>query len=69
MAERTAVLVIRVWTEAASPAVRARLLDATGANASHPVSMVTVAGVDEICAAMREWLEHVAAGDGAVTAG
>jgi hypothetical protein len=68
MTERSGVLVIRVWMEAATPAVRARLLDASGPDASHPVHIVAVAGVDEICAAMREWLELLAGGDGAVTA-
>ena len=69
MTECSAVLVVRVWTETASPTVRARLLDASGTSASQPVNVVAAAGVDEICAAIREWIDQLVGGDGAVTAG
>jgi hypothetical protein len=69
---RTGVLVLRVWTEPGAPELRARLVESTGTG-GRVGSGMTAAGVDGICAAVREWLEPIATAaavdsDGDVTA-
>jgi hypothetical protein len=70
-ADRSGVLVLRVWTETNAPELRARLIqthDLDGAETS-----IAAAGIDGICEAVRGWLEQLAprtaARDGGVTRG
>ena len=59
-AERTGVLVLRVWSEPGAPELRARLIESTDAFGG-VTSGTAAAGVDAICAAVRAWLEPLAA--------
>jgi hypothetical protein len=54
--ERTGVIVVRVWTEDAEPP-RARI---TGSSSlpSEERTIAVAAGVEEIVAAVRNWLEE-----------
>jgi hypothetical protein len=61
-AQRSGVLVLRVWVEY-NPVVtlRARITQSMGEEGE--ASSVTVAaGVDDVCAVVRVWLEEFAAG-------
>jgi hypothetical protein len=62
------VLVLRAWTEPGAPQLRARLVEPVALSTGGS-SGSTVAGVSEICDAVRSWLEALAAaGDARVTA-
>jgi hypothetical protein len=61
-APRTGVLVVRVWTEAGAPELRARLIETQGLDGGTETK-VAAAGVDGICDAVRRWLEAVATRD------
>ena len=58
-AERTGVLVMRVWTEPGRPELRARLIETDGVDGGE--TTVAAAGIDAICDAVRAWLEPLAA--------
>jgi hypothetical protein len=70
--ERGGVLLLRVWVEPGLPGLRARLVGSTDGEPASIVTVAAAAGIDDICTAMRTWLEHLtppsAGGDGAVTA-
>ncbi len=60
--DRTAVLVLRVWVVQEEPRqLRARVLHAKNAD-DEPASVATAGSVEDICAAVREWLDHFLAG-------
>jgi hypothetical protein len=64
--ERTAVLVVRAWRDAADSGVRCRILLSddvlSGAERS-----IAASGADEVCDVVRAWLDGVASGDAPVT--
>jgi hypothetical protein len=61
------VLVLRAWTEPGAPHLRARLFEPVDLSTGGAPGS-TVAGVAEICDAVRSWLDAlVAAGDPQVT--
>jgi hypothetical protein len=55
-AERTGVLVVRVWTEGATGSLRARNTHTLDAEGDEPTSEVA-ARVDQILSIVREWIE------------
>jgi hypothetical protein len=60
-AERSAVLVIRLWAEGDQPGgLRARLIQVLDAR-SREQTVATATSVDDICAAVRAWVEAFAA--------
>jgi hypothetical protein len=57
-AQRTGILVVRVWLEQDAPGrLRARLTQATGL-AEAPTSLATAADVPGVCAAVEAWLRQ-----------
>lgn len=68
--ERTAVLVVRVWTHGDPPRLVGRITSTLDVSRSERMD-IEVVGEDRVAAAVRAWLEDVArqldVGDGPVT--
>lgn len=59
---RSAALVLRVWTTPGEPPqLRARLLEVSDTG-GELVTMTAAGSVDDVCAAVRSWLEDFLAG-------
>jgi hypothetical protein len=55
--ERTGTLILRVWVEDDRPdRLRVRIIRADGPHHANPLAVSTI---DDVCAAVRSWLEEL----------
>lgn len=53
------VLIVRVWSESGSDDLRARVIDASDGEESLNATVAVAAGIDDIVAVLRAWLEQI----------
>jgi hypothetical protein len=54
------VLIVRVWSEHEVEGLRARVIDASEGDESLRATVAVAAGIDDIVAVLRAWLEQIA---------